>query len=83
MADNQMQIQHMTNFILHEVFYTRVISEIFLTLRVRVLQAQEKADEVNAKAEQDYTMEKQRVVEDEKLKVSHHCDRRRSSAREL
>merc|ERR1711990_1014816 len=39
-------------------------------------EANEKAEEVMVKAEQDYTMEKQRVVEDEKLKIRKEYDRR-------
>ena len=51
-------------------------AQVRTALRARGWQAQEKADEVSAKAEQDYTMEKQRVVEDEKLKASvrTHCE---------
>jgi len=56
MAHSNSQIQHMTQFILHE--------------------AREKADEVMVKAQQDYTMEKQRVVEDEKLKIRKEFERR-------
>ena len=67
------QIMHMTNFILHEA---RNCAQVRTASRARGWQAQEKADEVSAKAEQDYTMEKQRVVEDEKLKASvrTHCE---------
>lgn len=50
------QIQHMTQFIMHE--------------------AKEKADEIAAKATQDFTMEKQRMVEDEKLKIRKEFERR-------
>merc|ERR1711990_1423779 len=39
-------------------------------------EANEKADEVMVKAEQDYTMEKQRVVEDERLKIRKEFERR-------
>merc|ERR1712178_289651 len=39
-------------------------------------EAKEKADEIDAKAQQDYTMEKQRVVEDEKLKIRKEYERR-------
>jgi len=39
-------------------------------------EASEKADEINVKAEQDYTMEKQRVVEEEKLKIRKEFERR-------
>merc|ERR1711907_480864 len=39
-------------------------------------EANEKADELNAKAEQDYTVEKQRLVEDAKQQIRKEMDRR-------
>ena len=39
-------------------------------------EANEKADELNAKAEQDYTVEKQRLVEDAKLQIKKEFERR-------
>merc|ERR1712010_57832 len=39
-------------------------------------EAREKADEIDAKAEQDYTVEKQRLVEDEKLRIKREYDRK-------
>jgi len=42
-------------------------------------EAREKADEIDAKAEQDYTVEKQRLVEDEKLRIKREYDRKKSN----
>jgi len=42
-------------------------------------EAREKADEIDAKAEQDYTVEKQRLVEDEKLLIKREYDRKKSN----
>merc|ERR1712070_1260741 len=39
-------------------------------------EAKEKADEIEAKAEQDYTVEKQRLVEEEKLRIKKELERR-------
>merc|ERR1712046_509954 len=39
-------------------------------------EAREKADEIEAKAEQDYTVEKQRLVEEEKLRIKKEFERR-------
>merc|ERR1712046_162622 len=39
-------------------------------------EAKEKADEIEAKAEQDYTVEKQRLVEEEKLRIKKEFERR-------
>lgn len=39
-------------------------------------EAKEKADEINAKAENDYTVEKQRLVEDAKLQIKKEYERR-------
>ena len=39
-------------------------------------EANEKADELNAKAEQDYTVEKQRLVQDAKQQIRKEMDRR-------
>ena len=67
------QIMLMTNFILHEA---RNCAQVRTALRARGWQAQEKADEVSAKAEQDYTVEKQRLVEDAKQQIRKEMDRR-------
>merc|ERR1712070_793715 len=42
-------------------------------------EAKEKADEIEAKAEQDYTVEKQRLVEEEKLRIKKEFERRESN----
>lgn len=42
-------------------------------------EAREKADEISAKAEQDYTVEKQRLVEEEKLRIKKEFERRESN----
>merc|ERR1711939_43938 len=42
-------------------------------------EAKEKADEINAKAEQDYTVEKQRLVEDERLRLKKEYERRENN----
>merc|ERR1711934_1177395 len=42
-------------------------------------EAKEKADEIHSKAEQDYTVEKQRLVEEEKLRLKKDFDRRQAN----
>jgi len=42
-------------------------------------EAREKADEINAKAEQDYHVEKQRLVEEEKLRIKKEYERKESN----
>jgi len=42
-------------------------------------EAKEKADEIAAKAEQDYIVEKQRLVEEEKLRIKKEFERRESN----
>jgi len=42
-------------------------------------EAREKAEEIGCKAEQDYTVEKQRLVEEEKLRIKKDFERRQSN----
>ena len=81
-SDVQKQIQHMMAFIEQVTIHMHGLGEKLKTTRTdfwyntRFQEANEKAEEIDAKAEEEFNIEKGRLVQQQRLKIMEYYERK-------